>query len=144
MAYIKLMINMSRFAFLTAGVLSACGSSDNKSPDDETGDLTPPTIIDNKPGEGSDIPPDDANIAALFSERMDLSTITTDTFRVTREDGSIVAGSLTKSELDPCPGGICSLVNFVPSEDLDVGITFTAIVSGEVKDIAGNALNQRA
>ncbi len=68
-------------------------------------------------------------ITATFSEAMDSSTITPDTFLV--NDGSINITAVTYSN---------RTATFTPATDLDYNTTYTATITTGAKDLTGNAL----
>jgi Bacterial Ig-like domain len=106
------------------GFTTAGGVADNE----------PPTVIANIP-TGSDEPLD-AGVGVTFSERMDLSTITEETFLV---DNGVTAieGIITLVDSETFTMAI-----FTPTVDLEPGVTYMALIvggsPGGVRDVAGN------
>jgi len=68
-------------------------------------------------------------ITATFSEAMDSSTITTDTFLVTGSGN--IAGTVTYSG---------TTATFTPASDLNYDTTYIATITTGARDSAGNAL----
>lgn len=92
-------------------------------------DTTPPTV-------SSTTPPNDAtdisvntDITATFSEAMDTSTITADTFLVSGSDN--IAGTVTYSG---------TTATFTPTTALDYNHTYITTINTDAKDMVGNAL----
>jgi hypothetical protein len=69
-------------------------------------------------------------LTAIFSEVMDPLTITTTTFTL-KEGATAVSGTVTYS-------GTTAV--FAPGSDLEANSTYTATITTEAKDLAGNAL----
>jgi hypothetical protein len=72
-------------------------------------------------------------ISAIFNEAMDGATLTTDTFTVKDWDGNNVAGTISLSEDG-------RTATFIPSESLQGSVDYTATITREAKDRAGNYL----
>jgi acid phosphatase type 7 len=100
-------------------------------------DATAPTVSGVAPAEGAKDVAATANAEATFSEAMDLNTISTTTFTLTKQSASqpLTAqvsydAATKKATLDP-------------TSDLEAGATYTATLKGGVtgmKDLAGNPL----
>jgi len=104
-----------------------CGSSG--------GDTTPPTIIANTPAAGTTGVAVNVSPTATFSEAMDASTLTTNTFTLVQQ-GQSTPLTATVSYTN-------QVATLDPSSDLLPGTTYTATVKGGssgAKDLAGNAL----
>ena len=93
-------------------------------------DTTPPTVSSTSPANGATRVSVTTVIRATFSEAMDPATITTATFRVS-------AGSTDISGTVSYGGRTAS---FIPSSPLAHGTTYTAIITGRVRDLAGTAM----
>jgi hypothetical protein len=97
------------------------------------GDITPPTVIDTSPHDGSHDIPVDSLVTASFSRRIDTSTINTDTFTV-KKDGTTnnIAGTVHLS-----PDGKTSI--FRTNQILSTNTKYIAAIDLSVKDEAGNS-----
>jgi hypothetical protein len=93
-------------------------------------DTTPPTVISTSPVNGVTGVDVNTTITADFSEAMDASTINTGTFTVNDVTGSI-AGTVSFSG---------TTATFTPATDLDHDTTYTATITTDVTDLAGNQL----
>jgi parallel beta-helix repeat protein len=89
----------------------------------------PPTISSTNPVNNATGVAIDTAIAATFSEAMDSSTITTGTFSVSAS--SNITGTVTYSG---------TTATFTPAAALDYTTTYTATITTDAKDLAGNAL----
>ena len=95
-------------------------------------DTTPPTVISVFPANGSTDAWIDTNISFTFSEAIDPSTITASgSFSLVSSEGPIT-GSITYD-------AISKTATFTPNH-LGFWTTYTATISADVKDIAGNAM----
>ena len=116
---------------------SSGGDGDGDTP----GDTTPPTVMSTQPGNGDTGVAPNSVITVTFSEAMDESTITIDSFYATAEPDpnaaalsvEAVAGSVIYANL---------IATFTPGEDFVFGSLFTVRVSTGVTDLAGNPLAQ--
>ena len=72
-------------------------------------------------------------IKATFSEAMDADSITTSTFLVSDGIGCAIEG-----QVDYCPGDMTAI--FKPASSLSYATMYTATITTEVRDIAGNAM----
>ncbi|MCD5341127.1 Ig-like domain-containing protein [Arthrobacter sp. AK04] len=99
------------------------------------GDTAAPTVTGTSPVDGATGVAVSTNVTATFSEVMNTSTITSNTF-------TLKAGTTTvPASLAPNSTG--STVTLNPGTDLAAGTTYTATIKGGstgVKDAAGNAL----
>ena len=95
-------------------------------------DTTPPTVISTSPANGATDVAINSAITATFSERMDASTITTDTFTVS-VGGSVVSGTVSYNTGQ-------KKATFTPSSNLSNSTAYTAMITTGVKDEAGNAM----
>lgn len=96
-----------------------------------TGDFTEPTVRSASPANGAAGVKVGGVITATFSEEMDASTITTDTFTVNDGSGTI-SGTVSYSD---------KKATFTPSDNLTYSTTYTAMISTGAMDSAGNALS---
>ncbi len=98
-----------------------------------TPDISSPTISSTTPGNDATDVATNTSITATFSEAMDSSTITADTFLV--NDGTInIAGTVTTVTQSD------TVATFSPTTALDYSTTYTATITTGAKDLAGNAL----
>jgi hypothetical protein len=93
-------------------------------------DTSPPTVSSTSPTDNATDVAVDAAVTATFSEAMDASTITTGTVLV--NDGLVdIAGTVSSN---------VNIVTFTPTTDLDYDTTYTATITTDTEDLAGNAL----
>ena len=115
-------------------LIAGCGGGGGGNGDDDDAiDNTLPLVSSTSPTDGATDAPISAGIAAIFSEKMDGSTITENTF--------------TLSSNPPIPGAVSynsgkKTATFTPSADLDHMTTYTAIITTGAADPAGNALGE--
>jgi len=92
----------------------------------------PPTVIATTPSAGaSDVSPD-THPSATFSEAMDPSTITVDTFLLL-QGSTPISGSVTFDLAS-------NRAIFVPDTELELGLVYTATISSDAEDSGGTAL----
>ena len=92
----------------------------------------PPTVIATTPSAGaSDVSPD-THLSATFSEAMDPSTITVDTFLLL-QGSTPISGSVTFDLAS-------NRATFVPDTELELGLVYTATISSDAEDSGGTAL----
>ena len=99
------------------------------------GDTTAPTVTGTSPAAGATGVAVSANVTGTFSEAMDASTITAETFTLTTGTTTVPA-AVTYNSTD-------RVATLNPDTDLAAGTTYTATIRGGtsgVKDAAGNAL----
>lgn len=93
-------------------------------------DTTAPTVVFTSPVKGATATPARQSVNVAFSETMDSTTITTETFTL-KQGTTPVSGKVTAA---------ASSATFNPSRKLEKGKTYTAAVTTGTKDLAGNAL----
>lgn len=91
-----------------------------------------PKITETNPGRNENDVPVNTVVVATFNKPMDVSTIDAETFMLESESGNI-AGEVNYSETSAV---------FTPSDNLETGKTYTAIVKSTVRDVDGNAMNE--
>ncbi|MBI5207049.1 MAG: Ig-like domain-containing protein, partial [Candidatus Firestonebacteria bacterium] len=97
-----------------------------------TSDKIPPQITSFKPINNDVKVQTNTSITVTFSEQINLSTITLNTFYVTKgSDKILVAGKVTNN------GNIAA---FMPDSDFILNTTYTVYLTTGIKDLAGNAL----
>ncbi|MDH5696168.1 MAG: Ig-like domain-containing protein [Dehalococcoidia bacterium] len=94
------------------------------------GDTTPPTISSVSPENGATDVPIDTVVTATFSEPMDNSTITTESFTLA---GRAVLGNVTYDS-------DTYTATFTPDADLEYNHEYTAMLTIAITDVAGNPL----
>ncbi|WP_308159783.1 Ig-like domain-containing protein [Arthrobacter sp. ISL-5] len=100
------------------------------------GDTTAPMVTGTSPAPGATGVAGTANVTGWFSEAMDASTVTSDTFTLKAAGTTTVPAAVTYNSTD-------KVATLNPGADLAAGTTYTATIrggSGGVKDVAGNAL----
>lgn len=97
----------------------------------DTQDNTPPSIAATDPASGANNVSTNASIHVYFSEEMDPASITTNTFYVTDSGGTTLQSQITYANKT------AAVVLF---GHLDEQGSYTATVSGNVTDFAGNPL----
>jgi hypothetical protein len=114
----------SLIVVLALSLIVGCGQP-------EEGDITAPTVVSVIPlGTATDIPIN-GYITATFNEAMNPDTITATTFTVVGATAAV--GTITLNA-----GG--STAVFVPSQNLAINTVYTATITSEAEDLAGNAL----
>jgi len=96
-------------------------------------DLTNPIIILVNPLDGAIDVPINTTVSATFSEDMDPLSVTTATFGLTGPGGTEVTGTVIYDALT-------MIGTFEPSSDLMSATTYTATVTIDAKDLAGNPM----
>ncbi len=99
------------------------------------GDTTPPTVKSTVPAAGATGADRTANVTATFSEDMLAPSITGQTFKLFKK------GSTTK--IGAKVGYGASTATLDPTNSLQAGVTYKAVVSTGAKDAAGNPLAQQ-
>jgi len=95
-------------------------------------DATAPTVTSTSPSNNSTNVPVTTALTATFSEKMALSSINISTFTVSNGSTS-VSGSVTY-DLDTMEA------TFIPSGSLSYSTTYTATITTDVEDMAGNRM----
>jgi hypothetical protein len=99
-----------------------------------TPDTIPPSVISTSPNDGVINVDRNDVISAMFSEAMDNSSFNAVTFTVKDSGGVAVSGSITYNDFT-------KTATFTPSTTLAYARTYTAKISKNVKDLAGNAMS---
>ena len=91
-------------------------------------DITPPTVVSTDPQEGDEVPHSSSRLSAIFSEEMNASTITAETFTLKNTNGKVA--------------GTVSYANGKATFDVDAGhlalrSPYTAMVTSWVRDLNG-------
>ena len=112
---------------LAFGLLSLLSCSDDNNPVNGGEDTTPPTVISTIPTDGDRTFAITRSIRAVFSEWLDSLTIDTAVFKLNPStSGSVRFGG--------------DVLTFVPTRPLDTNTFYTATITSQVRDTAGNAL----
>ncbi|MDT8337845.1 MAG: ice-binding family protein [Sulfurimonas sp.] len=96
-----------------------------------TSDSTSPTVLSTDPDDNETGVPMNRSVSALFSEPLDPSTATADTFTLTKNGGTAVTGIMSYES---------NTIIFNPTVDLDANSTYDANITTGVTDLAGNPL----
>lgn len=117
-------------AMLICFALTHYASADAYATYDEN-DTTSPQVVANNPGNGARGVPTTPHVSVTFSEPMDPSSITTNTFALTDNFGSPVGGEVTYRNRT------AAIILFTHLNELT---TYVATVSAHVRDYSGNSL----
>ncbi len=99
-------------------------------------DTTRPTVTRTVPTPGLTCVDPTANVSAFFSEDMQASSVDDTTVKLYRKDSAtLVAASVNY-------GSRMDRAIIDPTEPLEGGVTYRAVVTTYVKDLAGNRLDQ--
>jgi hypothetical protein len=93
-------------------------------------DVTPPTVTSTVPFDGATGVSLNSNVAAIFSEAMDPTTMDTLTFTL-QQGLTFISGTVTY---------IGVTATFNPASDLTASTLYTATITNGVTDLAGNAM----
>jgi OOP family OmpA-OmpF porin len=93
-------------------------------------DTTPPTVTFTSPVKGDKNAPVNQKVSAAFSENMDQSTISGASFFVS-QGSTLVSGKVTSG---------ASTATFTPENNFEKGKEYTATVTSDAKDLAGNPM----
>lgn len=109
--------------------IAGCGDDDN-GPTGGTPDTTPPTVLSTNPINGST---GVAIINVTFSEEMKESSVSSTSFTITGPGATAVTGTVSYD-------AVHDRASFVPSSPLAFGTFYTATITTNAEDHAGNAL----
>ena len=98
-----------------------------------TADTSAPRESYSNPANGATSVAVNTKLAVTFNEVLDPLSLNTQSFRLSGPDG-LVAGQVTYAG---------NIATFTPDHNLDANSTYTARLSSEVRDLAGNALAER-
>jgi len=96
-------------------------------------DTTPPFVEETEPTDGKRRVDIRSTINATFSESVNETTVTTDTFVVTSEFGYSISGVVTYNASS-------NTASFIPDSPLNFGEVYIATLTDGIKDDAGNSL----
>jgi hypothetical protein len=111
-------------------LIAIAGCSTIKNPVGPVGDTVAPTVTATNPINGAT---GVGGITALFSEAMDVSTITAISFSIRGPGSSPVTGTVSYA-------ASTDMARFTPSLGLTAGTVYTATISTAATDVAGNAM----
>lgn len=94
-------------------------------------DSTPPTVQSTSPADGSSAMAVTGTMTATFSEAMDPATINTGTFLLTGPGGVLIPGNVRLVFSG-------TMASFTPTTTLAAGTAYTATITNEARDLAGN------
>lgn len=97
------------------------------------GDTMAPAVLSTAPDSGASDVATGTTVSAVFSEPMDPATLDTITFTLEDSGGNPVAGTVAISNGD-------ATATFTPNAPLDSAASYTATVTTQAHDAAGNAL----
>jgi hypothetical protein len=120
------------------GTVADSGSSScHGAPPTSSTDTTAPKVTDTNPGADATGVDPAANVTAFFSEEMDSNTINGKTFKLVKK------GTTTKiAAAEPTYNAATKTATLVPTNSLQGGTTYRAVVTTNTKDLAGNQLDQ--
>ena len=109
------------------------------------GDTTPPTVVSTVPGSGAmGVSPSINNVKATFSEAMDASTTDGDPSTITTTTFMLFTnGSTTKVAAKVSYDSSTRTAKLNPNNNLRRGLTYRAVLTTGVQDVAGNPLAQQ-
>lgn len=119
------------FSVRASDTLGNFGTSDSRT---WTVDITPPTVDSVSPADVATGVSATSNVTATFSEAMNASSISGQTFTLSKA-GSPVSAQVTYDQNS-------RTATLDPAEDLQAGATYDAKITTSLKDLAGNALVQ--
>jgi hypothetical protein len=97
-------------------------------------DFTPPQVIATSPAHLATDIDRQVSISAVFSEPMDLESLTDSVFQISSDDGA-VSGQITYYDQS-------RKLTIIPDSDLNSATLYTAIISTGAKDLAQNAIKE--
>src|SRR5918998_3216012 len=112
--------------------------SNNASSPPSTTDNTAPRVLSNVPAANATGVFSSANVTATFSEDVDASSITGQTFKLFEN------GSTTNIAAAVSYDAATKTATLNPTNNLRAGVTYKAVVAPGAKDLAGNPLDQNA
>jgi hypothetical protein len=94
-------------------------------------ETTPPRVSSASPSSGATGIAPNAAISAHFSEPMDTTTVSTVSFQLKDPGGNAIGGTISN---------ISNVAQFSPAEPLAFATTYSATITRDVRDLAGNAM----
>ena len=107
-------------------------------------DTTAPRVDATSPANGKTGVARGTNVRATFSEKMDVATIGTSTFKLFKVNADGTTTRVTNAPVTPSADGLSAKLDPYGSSDnrLAKNTKYKAVVTTEAKDVAGNALDQ--
>jgi hypothetical protein len=130
---------LDRLTSLTGANLRAVEEEASTTPG---GDTTAPTVMSTVPTANATGVSPTTNVTATFSEAMLASSINGTTFKLFKK-GSTTKIAATVGYPDPDPDSPPYTAKLDPTNSLQSGVTYKAVVSTGAKDVAGNPLAQQ-
>jgi Bacterial Ig-like domain len=126
-----------QFVTIDRTVADYGSASCHGAPPTSSTDTTAPKVTDTNPGaNATDVDPA-SSVTAFFCEEMDSKTINGKTFKLFKK------GSTTKiAAAEPTYNAATKTATLVPTNSLQGGTTYKAVVTTNTKDLAGNQLDQ--
>ena len=128
------------YATITAGVKDLSGNPMEKDYPwfftTAATDTTPPSVVSTSPQKDETDVPVNTTITVAFSESMDASTISDSTFTVKKILNQYLYNLTGKVTYDD----VTKTATFTPSGNLSYSTEYTATITKEVKDLAGNSM----
>lgn len=119
----------------TGFLIAGCGGGgDGSTGHWDSGDDTPPTVTRNSPATDALAVPIGLSLTATFGEEMDSDTIDLASFTLQKSGpplGPALPGQVTYTNM---------IATFNPDSDLEAGTEYTATITTEATDLAGNPL----
>lgn len=97
-------------------------------------DITAPTVESSSPADGATGVTLNTEVGVVFSEAIDPATLTSDSFKLTKDTGGTVAGTLKYTNPNT--------VVLTPDSNLDTESSHTLTLNTALTDLAGNPLAQ--
>ncbi len=118
--------------FILVILLAACGGSSGGSSDGGSGDTTSPVVSSTNPAHNATGVATNRAVTATFNEAIDLATINDISFILDDQNGAPITGAVSYDAT--------SRTALFDTEALDPGTTYTATITSDVEDLAGNPL----
>lgn len=120
---------------MIVSVMAGCGGGGGGYSDSAStpGDTMPPTVLSTAPDNGASDVATGTTVSVVFSEPMDPATLDTSTFTLQDGGGNPIAGTVAVSNGD-------ATATFTPNAPLDSATSYTATVTTQAGDAAGNGL----
>jgi hypothetical protein len=127
------------------GVLASCGGKSK--PTQPEIDTTAPTVVSTSPVDAAGIVWVNASVSATFSEAISPASLTTGTFTLAIDPGSMARVAPARSATGVVPGTVSlspngKVATFTPTGGLALNRKYDATLTTGIKDVAGNALAQ--
>jgi hypothetical protein len=122
---------------------SGSGSCHSAPPPSTTDRPGPPSVTTTDPGTNATAVATTTNVTAFFSEEMDSNTINDKTFKLFKKGTSTkIPAGLTYFPDDPTTDTVEARATLDPTNSLQSGVTYKAVVTTGAKDSVGTPLPQ--